>query len=268
MALFAQPPAAVLAPRPLEARLVASRSALGATWYIVLVSDGAADAQRCYAKRYEDFQELHAALRRASRSWRRGNVVNRLPELPERGVFGLRRRLSAWGMSDFGARRAEGLQVFLNRTLAQVHTLSDEPALEEFFGADPLPSMPERQRAELELSFLEWEVELKAEQGGGAEEAGGGSGEGEGLLRAARQKKSVRFCGDVSFGPDPKQEASPEPGQLKGILRERARQTGCAPEENTKRQGLIRRLLVPSRQGQCRSRQVPFSFAQPRRCAN
>lgn len=114
-------------PRKPRVVLVSSRELDGVTWYLFRVDDDG--GQRLYMKRYSDFVRLDAALR-AHPPAGRSRV---LPELPEKGSLGLRKKLD---IMDFNAKRRDGLGNYMARLLADIQTFVEEPALMGFFDRD------------------------------------------------------------------------------------------------------------------------------------
>jgi hypothetical protein len=75
----------------------------------------------------------------ASRPWGQIGSISVLPELPESGHLGFRRRLSSHGFGDFNEKRQEGLQRYMEALLAHVCSVRDDLDLERFFVKSPSP---------------------------------------------------------------------------------------------------------------------------------
>jgi len=121
------------------------------TYYLVKLADGGSKA-RYYLKHFDDFVALRQDLQEFidDKPWNEA-PISILPPLPETGRFGLRRGLSKVGMGNFAKKLQDELDGWLQMILAQIHTLCALPALEAFFGPDPLPaSMSEACRTGLE----------------------------------------------------------------------------------------------------------------------
>jgi len=134
-----------------KAQVSANYIISGKTYYLVKFADGDSKA-RYYLKHYDDFVAVRAALQQFidEMPWNEA-PISILPQLPETGRYGFRRSLSKVGMGSFGQKLQEELDGWLHMILAQLPTLSVLPALDEFFGPDPLPaSMSEEFRTKLE----------------------------------------------------------------------------------------------------------------------
>lgn len=112
---------------PAVASVISSRDMQGTTWYLLRVRE--CGQERFFLKRYRDFAALDTALRSAHRC---GRSTLTLPRLPERGLFGLRHTLD---IGRFNLKRQQGLQEYAGALAAQVQRFSEEPALDNFFGA-------------------------------------------------------------------------------------------------------------------------------------
>jgi len=134
-----------------KAQVSSSYVLSGMTYYLVKFADSGSKA-RYYFKHFSDFVALHKGLQELSdgRPWSE-SPISILPQLPETGRFGVRHRLSTIGVGSFAKKFQDELDGWLQMILAQVSSLCVSPALEEFFGPDPLPAgMPEAQRTKLE----------------------------------------------------------------------------------------------------------------------
>lgn len=109
---------------------------------IVYLVELQTESTRFLLRRYEDFQELDAALRFADSSAYCGQPrsISALPELPESSRFGFRASMSSLGLGDFNQRRQAGLQSYLSALLAQMKSIDDDANLQRFVFDSALPS--------------------------------------------------------------------------------------------------------------------------------
>merc|ERR1719436_670362 len=90
-------------PEP-EVLLISSQRVRGTMWYLFRVCEDG--DERFYLKRYTDFAKLDQLVKMTTAT-RPGRP---LPELPGRGLLGVRHRL---GIGRFDARRLQGLQEYV-----------------------------------------------------------------------------------------------------------------------------------------------------------
>ncbi|CAK0799823.1 unnamed protein product, partial [Prorocentrum cordatum] len=97
----------------------------GITWYEVQVTEGS--EERSYLKRYSDFRRLHEQLLADKAK------VQEMPQLPTKGVLGVRHKLN---LGNFNDKRQEDLQEYLRKLLAQLRSVAEESALDAFFARE------------------------------------------------------------------------------------------------------------------------------------
>lgn len=98
------------------------------------------DSNKYYFKRYCDFQELDAILANGIKSGGTGPIKNLITLPPADNVTFKRRTTMLGSGSAANAQRIELLQEYTDNLLRQSPKLEMEPALANFFGANPIPA--------------------------------------------------------------------------------------------------------------------------------
>jgi len=124
------------------------------THYVIRLSLPDRQERQWYLKKYADFAALEGSLRegRDATGWGDQRAITHMPELPQDERFGIRRRLSLMGLTDFTEKQRLALQEFLDQLLVQLPSWDAEPLIEQFFA--PITQM-EVHKVPLEESIVE-----------------------------------------------------------------------------------------------------------------
>lgn len=117
--------------------------ALNEVWYFIEVYDEPQKLRSYYLKSFAEVTQLDHDIRDSVVSkggkmayGKAAKMTAGPSELPEQEKWGIRRRMSDLGLSDFNGDRQKALQEYFMSMLKQLQTLREEPIISEFFRED------------------------------------------------------------------------------------------------------------------------------------